>query len=249
MTHIPVEVVAPSIRVTGVAVHADHLPARISLAPGQSRAVRVHLTWPSGGFRIGKRTVTAAGTLEVTGNVHSPWAPVLTRDLGLPFAPTLRGGTAAFQATGEVGWSLLAFTLLMGAAMLVALAAILVWLVLNPTLHGVLTFERAGRDLDPLPLSGRKVAFGGPTSHDPRLPGSGVIRGRRHASRPRRRGEDIELAIRYSLDGSPSRTVRGRCPAHDVIILNGVTFGYQPDSGPGPGSSSASSAGGASRSS
>ena len=97
-THIPVVVTdLTASYATGPSIDVAGLPAEVVLAPGQQQAVPVTLTYRGGG----------QGTLRIVGALTSPWAKVITDDLGLPFeaATTLDVATSVAGEPLAPGWA------------------------------------------------------------------------------------------------------------------------------------------------
>lgn len=233
LTAVPVTVSHLVAQVSGADIMIGGLRDSVELAPGQT----VHLSaqlYPAhaGGFGFGTKRVTETGRLTLSGDVSSPWQPVLEHDLGLSFKPSLQSQPADLTATLTKGWSYLrlVLTFLLPPLGLIALA-ILAWLMYQrskPILRGALVATATGG----LPvrgiLAGRNVAIGTIKGSQLNISGRGRVTGKRVARRGRRKGFDLELQIQYA--SSPNaKAERGRCKPNASTVVDGVTFTYQPN--------------------
>lgn len=144
----------------GVSVDVTGLPATVDLAPGATVDVPVTV-------RVGNQA-GATASVTLTGKVTSPWKDVLTRDLGLAFAPTLSAPTVQVTTPTTpagpvpVTTSLPVLPLVGGGIALVALAALVLLLVRAraPRLVGSMMVTREGRVVREFLLAGRSANLG-----------------------------------------------------------------------------------------
>ena len=151
---IPVEVSGLSLDMTsGPSLGATHLPDTVVLKPGKSVTIPVKLSFKGRG----------SGQLVLSGDVSSPWQQVMTKSLGLTFAPKVEASvpvatfntapTPASSSPVVVPWA--AVGLAAGVAALVAL--VLLWRTTRPRLVGSLAVSRGGVVVDEFILTGRSL--------------------------------------------------------------------------------------------
>ena len=197
------------------------VPAQpVTLAPGASVTVPIDLTWDAGPRRTAPlSTVRDTATLTLTGEVSSPWAGTMSRDLGMTFTPELTGGTSERELSaqrGSIGYWIA------GAALLVIVLAALWWWRrrrLTPDLTGTLRVRTpTGADRH-VPLSGRKVRLTAGTSG---LPGAGEVTAARASV-----GARTDLVIAYSKDGSVAQRSVATCAPGATVEVSGVSFTWE----------------------
>ncbi|MCX4473563.1 von Willebrand factor type A domain protein [Micromonospora sp. MW-13] len=213
--HLAVRSDRPDLRVT--------VPAGpVELPPGGTATVPVTVEWDPGPRRVAPLSeVTASTTLSLSGDVGSPWADVLTGDLGLAFPPRLDGGVTSVSLSaqrGSLGWWVA------GGVLLLALAGVGWWgrrRRLSPPLAGTLRVRAPGGEERELPLAGRRAAL---TAGSAGLPGYGEVT----ASRSSAASAEIRLVIRYSPDGSAAGRQAGTCGPGETVELGGAAFTWRP---------------------
>jgi len=150
-----------SIAASGFRARVAISPGQVFLPPGGTKALDLDLRVPrESGFRLGKRRMTAEGTLALSAVIASPWDRVLDQDLHLPITPTLEPSESPVRVTDEVG---LGYPLVVGVVMLLlfSLAFLrLLYLRSRPRLVGTLTVYHAGETLLEADLRGRKARLG-----------------------------------------------------------------------------------------
>jgi hypothetical protein len=225
--YLPLLVSDPSIEVSGLSMRTERLPARIELAPGQTRTIPLHLSWsPPGGLHVPRRPEVRAGTLGLRARLDSPWSAVISNPLGMRLEPKLSGASTAYRGTAEVGLSYQAVALPLALLLLLLAGAVLWWAERHPKLSGVLgAQDDLGLDLGRAALRGRRLGLGAGAGSSLALQGDGTVRGRwtRGGRGPKR---ELALWITYSRDGTPSRRGEAACPAGSSIIVSGVRFTY-----------------------
>lgn len=227
---VPVTVSHLVAQVSGADIMVGDLRDSVDLSPGQTVHLSAQLhSARGGGFGFGTKRVTEMARLSLSGDVSSPWQPVLAHDLGLSFKPSLRSQPADLTMTLTKGWSYL--TLLLSPIGLIALV-ILAWRMYQrstPMLRGTLVATAAGG----LPVRGiladHKVAIGAVNGSRLNIPGRGYVTGKRVARRGQRRGFDLELQIQYAANPKV-KVKRGCCKPNASTVVDGVTFSYQPNS-------------------
>ncbi|WP_320064875.1 vWA domain-containing protein [Micromonospora sp. RTGN7] len=214
--HLAVRSDRPDLRVT--------VPAGpVELPVGGTATVPVTVEWDAGPRRVAPLSqVTASTTLTLSGDVGSPWADVLTGDLGLAFAPRLDGGATRVSLSAERGS--LRWWVTGGALLLVLALAGVGWWVrrrrLAPPLAGTLWVRAPGGEERELPLAGRRAAL---TAGSAGLPGYGEVT----ASRASAASSEIHLVIRYSPDGSAVGRQAGTCGPGETVELGGAAFTWR----------------------
>ncbi|MEH0844163.1 vWA domain-containing protein [Micromonospora sp. CPCC 205711] len=209
-------------------VRSDRSDVRVSvpggpveLPAGGTATVPVTVDWDAGPRRVAPLArVTGDAAFTLDGEVDSPWAAVLTGELGADFAPRLDGGptrgTLSAQR-GSIGWWAL------GAALLVAMAAAGWWgraRRLHPALAGTLRLrDDSGGERD-LVLTGRRTAI---TADSTGLPGYGEVTARRSSVG----ASEVRLVIGYSRDGSVAAREVGTCGPGETVALGGVDFTWR----------------------
>ncbi|MGC5052861.1 vWA domain-containing protein [Micromonospora sp. DT48] len=204
----------PQVR-TSVPSGAVELPA------GGTVTVPITVEWDAGPRRTAPLArVTEDVTFTLEGEVGSPWAGVLTGELGLDFVPRLEDastpGTLSAQR-GSIGWWLL------GAALVAALVAAGWWARkrrLYPPPTGTVRLCDAGGDEHDLVLTGRRTAI---TADSTGLPGYGEVTARRASLR----ASEVRLVIGYSRDGTVAAREVGECELGKSVELGGVTFTWR----------------------
>ena len=199
-----------------------YVPAgAVELPAGGTVTVPVTIDWDAGPRRVAPLArVTGEATLTLDGQVGSPWAEVLTGELGADFAPRLDGGPARGTLSaqrGSIGWWSLA------AALMVALAAAGWWgrdRRLHPAPAGTVRLRDAAGGERDLVLTGRRTAI---TADSTGLPGYGEVTARR----PALRTSEVRLVIGYSRDGSLAAREVGSCGPGETIELGDATFTWR----------------------
>lgn len=223
--HVPLVVTGMTIHASGLPVQADSLPGTVALDPGESWTRRVHLTWAAPSRWRLRETLRDTTTLELAGQVTSPWATVLSTDLGLPFDPGLVGGRTGKEWVTTVGWALTAIIAAGALLLLLVLLSIALlwirWRRRNPRLDGVLSARSPSREYGRLRLVGRSVRIGAGSPLP--VPGTGTVRGRWRRLTP---GGDkvLVLVITYDKDGAGEE--RRECAPGGSRIIRGVNFVY-----------------------
>ncbi|GAA1635915.1 hypothetical protein GCM10009828_075000 [Actinoplanes couchii] len=193
----------------------------IELPPNRDVTVPVRLDWNAGPVSTAPfKSVDDLVTLRLTGIVSSPWAPVLTGDLGLTPAFTLAGTPGERELSAERGslWRWLGALLLLAALLLPALR----WRQrrLTPALTGSVLIERAGNSAHELPLAGRSM----PLTADTGVPGAGEI----VATRAGVGSSVVRLRITYSPDGSTAGRRSATIEPGTTASVAGTFFTWQP---------------------
>jgi hypothetical protein len=154
------------VAATGIDMHVDGSLAPVTLAPGRSTTLLLHLRYhgpDAGGLPLVRRTVQRNGTLRVLANVETPWEDVLQDEFGVR-APRaqLQDSVRAVRVRDRSG---IAWVLL--APMLCALVALAFLYArrrrgANPTMVGTLEIVApdAGRNHVDLTGLGRRVTVG-----------------------------------------------------------------------------------------
>lgn len=209
--HLTVRSDRPDVRVT--------VPGGpVELPPGGTATVPVTVEWDAGPRRAAPLArVEAATTLSLSGDVGSPWADVLTGDLGMTFAPRLDGGATPAPLSAQRGslpwWAA-------GLVLLLVLAALAWWWRgrrLTPPLGGTLRVRAPDGEERELPLEGRRVAL---TAGSAGLPGYGEVTAARSAVS----SAEIRLLIRYSPNGAATGRETGTCGPGETVELGGAEF-------------------------
>ena len=164
--HVPVVVSGLGVSASGLPqLQATTAATEIVLDPGKSVQVPITLDY----------TGTGTGMIRVTGTVSSPWSDVITKDLGLAFAPRLvaERPVEISPVSGATSPGAPFPMILLVAAGLAALAMVLLlgWLVammVRPAMVGSLTISRPDGSQDEVLLKGRRAtvtlgALGGQT--------------------------------------------------------------------------------------
>ncbi len=208
-----------------LAVRSDRSDVRVSvpdgpveLPAGGTATVPVTVDWDAGPRRAAPlSTATATTTLTLTGEVGSPWADVLTGQLGMSFTPRLDGGATRGTLSAQRGsidrW-------IAGAVLLLVLVAAGRWARrrrLGPDLSGTLDVRTPDGGERQLPLTGRRVAL---TADSAGLPGYGEVT----ASRTSIGSAQVRLVIGYSQDGTTAGRQVGTCGPGESVELSGATF-------------------------
>ncbi len=213
------------LRVDRLAVRSGNPQVRVSvpnspveLPPGGTAKITVTVDWDAGPRRAAPlSTVTGQADLALTAHVGSPWAQVMSDDLGM----TLQSGLAGAEATGELSAERGSIGLwVAGAVLLLALLAVL-WRLrrrrLRPGLAGSLRVRSASGEEREIPLSGRTVVLNQGTAG---LPGYGDV----SAARLSVSASQIKLLISYSRDGSATGREHAECSPGETVTLGGVEF-------------------------
>jgi hypothetical protein len=199
------------------------LPASIDLKPGQIRTFPVQLKFPTvGGFALGERSVTRAGSIVLSGVVSSPWQQVITSDLGLPFTPKLASAPTTLTGHGNMGWSwstLGAFPL---GLLLLVLLVIAVRRARMPRLVGSMELLHEGQVVSEFQLGGKAVKFGRGPRSVPGQPLTGSV------TALRRKDEfDGSLETGVNIDAkSNGAASRGRLFNGDSLEVGSITITY-----------------------
>lgn len=154
--HVPVELSDIRAQASpGLQVQLSGLPATIKLKPNGRVTVpaRVTVTGSGGSDAVVKLTATAS----------SSWQKALTDGLGLGFAPSLKGSAPVPAAPIKLPPTLLP-TIAGVAAPLIGLVlfGLLVRALLVPSMSGLLTVQRNGRELADIVLEGRRMKLSVP---------------------------------------------------------------------------------------
>ncbi|MEU1684792.1 vWA domain-containing protein [Micromonospora sp. NPDC005707] len=193
----------------------------VELPPGGTVTVPVTVDWDAGPRRVAPLArVTGSATLTLQGEVGSPWADVLTGELGAAFAPQMDGGSTRGALSAQRGsivwWSL-------GAALMIVLAAAGWWgrgRRLHPVPAGAVRLRDAAGNVRDLALTGRRTAI---TADSTGLPGYGEVTARR----PSLGASEVHLVIAYSRDGSAATREVGTCHPGETVELGGVGFTWR----------------------
>lgn len=180
--HLPVELTDFAVVASpGLTATVSGLPETLPLAPGQTVAVPVTATVTGTGG--------AGASVGLSATVTSSWAKVLTEDLGLAFAPAVEGTApvAAAPVRLELPPTVLPLAGTVGGLALLGL--LLWWLaraLLIPTMSGLLTIRRNGRDLADIVLEGHRVKLAAPQTAAELIGLSGTVAGARGTARGER---------------------------------------------------------------
>ncbi|MGA5301118.1 vWA domain-containing protein [Nucisporomicrobium flavum] len=219
--HVPLTVDRLAVTSTNpdLTVRAPATP--VSLAPGKSATVPISVDWDAGPRRAAPlSTVRGTTTLALTGEVGSPWAATMTRDLRMTFRPALTGATTARDLSAQRCsiWYWIA-----GGVLLLALLALLrSWRArrLVPALTGSLRVRTPAGTEHHVALRGRKVRLTAGTSG---LPGAGEV----SAMRPSLGATRTDLVIQYSRDGSVAGRTVVTCAPGATVRAGGATFTWE----------------------
>jgi hypothetical protein len=155
--HVPVVLSDLKVRTpAGVQVQLTELPKTIRLAPRAKATIHA------------RATVTGAGGGDVrvglTATVDSSWAKALD-ELGLKFAPAIDGTAPVPAAPLKLPPNLLPVAGgIAGLVAAVLLVLLLARMLLTPTMSGVLTFRKDGRDLAEVVVTGRRMKLTAPVA-------------------------------------------------------------------------------------
>ncbi|MBU2668241.1 VWA domain-containing protein [Actinoplanes bogorensis] len=229
-TSFPVRLVSANryvpLTVERLAVTSGHAGVRVSVPDtaitvpaGGSVTVPIEVGWDAGPLHFAPlATVRDTAALSLSGQVGSPWTPVIAGELGLPFAPGLspagHDAELSAQRGSVVRW-------VVGLALLIALVLIARWgrrQRLRPALSGRLVV-RAGERERVLTLSGRGVTL---TAGTAGVPGAGTVVAVRSSL-----GSSVDLRITYSPDGSEGRRESHDCGPGDTVEIGGVRFTWR----------------------
>jgi predicted nucleic acid-binding protein len=154
------------VAATGIDMHVDRSLAAVTLAPGRSTGLVLHLRYrgpEAGGLPLVRKTVQRSGTLRLLATVETPWKDVLQDEFGVrPPRLQLQDSARAVRVRDRSGisWVLL-------APMLCALVALALLYAshrrgANPAMVGVLEIVApdAGRNQVDLTGLGRRVSVG-----------------------------------------------------------------------------------------
>ncbi len=173
---IPATVTGLTLAAAGLPLTFDPLPAEVPLAPGASADLPVTL-------RVGATAVASPGTpssaasaasasaaaptVTLSGTVTSPWQDVLTKDLGLTFAPQVTATATAQTVTppSAPAASAVPWPLVGGIAGIAALVGVLLFArSRGPRLVGSLALSKDGRLVREFLLAGRSAPLADATT-------------------------------------------------------------------------------------
>lgn len=154
--HVPVTLTGITARPpAGLQVQLAGLPEAVTLEPNGRVTVPVTATVTG--------TPGADAQVGLTAKVSSPWRTVLVEDLGVEFAPTVSGTAPVPPPPLKLPPSVLPILGgVLGLAVVVGLVLALAWILLVPSMNGLLTVRRGGRDLAEVILAGRGVRLVAP---------------------------------------------------------------------------------------
>lgn len=222
MAHVPLTVDRLAVTSTNGDLTVRTPGARVTLAAGASATVVLSVDWNAGPRRVAPLSTVQKDTdLTLTGEVSSPWADTMRRDLGMTnFKPVLTGGESVRHLSAQRG-SLARW--IGGAVLLLIVLGLLWWWRgrrLSPGLVGTLRVRSAAGDERQLPLSGRRFRLTAGTSG---LPGAGEVTAARDSLGAAR----TDLVIAYSKDGSAAARTVVRCAPGASVTAGGATFSWE----------------------
>lgn len=210
--HVPVQLLELSVQAPpGLEVRLSGLPDMVKLGPTQRVSLPV------------RATVTgAAGSdaqVALTAKLGSPWKQAMEKGLGLKFEPTLQGTAKVAPAPIKLPANLLPTV---GAVAGVAVGAFVLFLavrlLLTPSMSGLLTFRRSGRDLADIVLTGRRMKLSAPEAATDLTGLTGLASGARAATRGERA---VKIVAKFG-----STSARGVIPDGGVIQMGDVEIAY-----------------------
>jgi len=224
---IPAVVTGLTLAANGLQLTVDPLPAEVPLTPGANADVPITVRFGATGgaspgntgaspSTAGASPAADANTVTLTGAVTSPWQDVLTKDLGLTFAPKVTA-TATAQtvkqpaaaAASAVPWPLIG-----GIAGIAALVGVLLFArSRGPRLVGSLALSKDGRLVREFLLTGRSAPLADQTT--PGLTG--------HATAQRTKDGAAEIVLHTTTDGHRTKITLGDRQSAEV---SGYTATY-----------------------
>lgn len=180
--HLPVALTDLGVVASpGLTATVTGLPETLRLAPGETVAVPVTATVTGTGG--------AGATVGLSATVTSSWGKVLAEDLGLEFTPAVEGTAPVAAAPARLELPPTVLPLVATVAVL-ALGGLLLWWVaralLIPTMSGLLTIRRNGRELADIVLEGHRAKLAAPQTAAELIGLSGTVVGARGAARGER---------------------------------------------------------------
>jgi hypothetical protein len=199
--------------------------SRFEIPPGESRRVRLTVTWNFGARSLMYRDERAVDAmLTLTGKVDSPWRETLASDLRISFDPPAISSGMPARGVVEVGSPALWYG--GGAGLLVFLLLLALWLRTHPRLGGVLEIISPRNELIQVKLSrlrAKKVLRGMPLSGDVLervAPLTVRVRRGKH-------GRQLFLAFTTRI-GEKHEKRRELIPPGRLHVVRGVSFRWQP---------------------
>ncbi|MGC3995228.1 MAG: VWA domain-containing protein [Propionicimonas sp.] len=178
--HVPVQLSKLAVQTApGLHVTLTGLPDKVTLDPNGHADVSATATVSGSGG--------PDATVGLTAVVTSSWSDALTGDLGLEFAPAIQGTATVPAAPIKVPPTLLPTVAGVAGGLAVAFVLFLfVRALFTPSLSGLLTIRRNGRDLADIVLEGRRMKLTAPEAV-PDLAGlTGAVAGSRGGGKGQR---------------------------------------------------------------
>jgi hypothetical protein len=209
--HVPVALTDLAVQAPpGLDVQLTGLPAEVTLQPGARATlpVRAAVTGSAG----------SGATVVLTATVTSSWQKAAD-GLGVEFAPALEGAADVPPPPIKLPPNLVPT---IGAILGAALAAVLLFLAVRalftPSMSGLLTFRRDGRDLADIVLKGRRMKLSAPEGAT-ELTG---LAGRAAGARAAVRGEHaVRVDVRFG-----ATSARGVIADGGTLAMGEVEVGY-----------------------
>ncbi len=198
------------------------VPDTVTIPPGGTVSVKANVVWDAGGPSwLFSDTKTAKTDLTLSGTVTSPWEDVLTKDLGLTFAPKVNGLTQQVTLTAQLGQPFLWYLGLAVFAVLAVAFAVWRYLRTHARMRGTVRITHMATEVAVLPLRRRRIKI--PRSSA--LKGSGTIEGRwAKAGNGRRK---LVLEIAYRPDGRQGAARKIRVQDGESVLVYGLRFSWE----------------------
>jgi hypothetical protein len=221
LAHVPLTVDGLTAESGNPDVRVSVPAGPVELPPGGSVTVPVTLDWSAGPRRFAPLSpVHGTAPLTLTGEIRSPWTPVITGELRMTFAPALSPAGHDVELSAQRG-SLVRWVVCL--VLLLALLALAGWgrgRRLRPGLSGTLVVRNGAKPERVLRLSGRQVPL---TAGAAGVSGAGSV----SAARQSVGASAVELRITYSPDGTESHRESRDCGPGATVTIGGVRFTWQ----------------------